>query len=195
MPQKKAFHVFKEAKRLNSYAEYPIFPSDIDPQTHLSRNDEPQPFHLICDGDVIFTLLSGEGVLEFQSPTVKCYPMGPCDSVYVPAGMPHRFVPQTESVVIRAKAQFPRLEGAAWYCGNCNAEVHRHVWDAYEQFCQEGYLAACTTFNESEALRTCSQCGEVHPPVDISWNRWQSIADELREEGVTSYPKRESVES
>lgn len=189
MPQKKTFHLFKEAARLNSYAEYPIFPGDIDPQIHLSRNNQPQPFHLICDGDVLFNLLSGAGALEFQSPTVKRYPLVPGDSVYVPAGMPHRFVPARESVVMRAKAQFPRLEGVAWYCEECDTEVHRHVWDAHEQFCQEGYLAACTEFNAREELRTCSECGRVHPTVDISWNHWQAIVDELRESGASPSPQ------
>lgn len=188
MPQKKTFHVFKEAMRLNSYAEYPIFPSDVDPQTHLSRNADPQPFHLICDGDVVFTLLAGSGTLLFQSPSVKSYPMGPGDTVYVPAGMPHRYLPATESVVIRAKAQFPRLEGVAWYCEKCSGEVHRQVWSAHEKFCQEGYLESCEAFNGSEDLRTCPQCGTVHPAVDVSWNRWQSIAEELRQEGVLPGP-------
>jgi len=188
MSQKKTFHLFKEAEKLGSYDEYPIVPVDADPQLHLSRDTQPQPFFLICDGDTVFTQMSGSGSMEFQSPTIKRYPLAPGDAVYVPAGTPHRFIPTQESVVMRIKAQHPKLEGVAWYCDNCGHEIYRNVWDARLLFCQEGYLASCSDFNADESLRTCSSCGTVAASVDISWNRWQQIADELRKDGVSPAP-------
>ena len=194
MAQKKSYHLFKEAKRLGSYSEYPTLPGDVDPQFHLSRNDRPQPFYLICDGDTLFSQLSGGGSLFFQTPTIKSYPMTRGDVVYVPAGTPHRFVPTEESVIVRVKAQSPALEGVAWYCESCGGEVHRRVWDARERFCQEGYLESCMAFNEREELRTCKSCGEVHPPVDISWADWKKTAEQLRAEGVSPAPVRQQSE-
>lgn len=191
MAQKKSFHLYKEAKRLGSYDEYPMVPGETDMQLHLSRNSEPQPFYLICDGDTVHTQMSGKGSIQFNSDTVKRYPLERGDVIYIPAGTPHRFVPTQESIVMRAKAQFPKLEGVAWYCDDCGTEVHRQVWDAHEKLCQEGYLEACTAFNAGEEARRCPSCAKTHDPVDISWNRWAKLADELRGDGVSPDPSQQ----
>lgn len=192
MAQKKSFHLYKEAKRLGSYDEYPMVPAETDMQLHLSRNTEPQPFYLICDGDTVHTQMSGKGSIQFNSDTVKRYPLARGDVIYIPAGTPHRFIPTEESIVMRAKAQFPKLEGVAWCCERCGAEVQRHVWNAREKLCQEGYLEACTAFNADEAARRCPSCGEAHETVDIGWNRWAKLAGELRENGVSPDPLQQA---
>ena len=44
---------FDEAAKRGPYDEFPMFPPGIDPQIHVSRNNRPQPFHLICEHDTV----------------------------------------------------------------------------------------------------------------------------------------------
>ena len=101
MARKKTFQTFREAKKLGPYDERPMLPDDVDPQLHLSRNDRIQPFYLICGKDTLIAQLSGEGRVEFQGTSVNYHPLAPGDFIYVPAGAPHRIVPDTECVNFR----------------------------------------------------------------------------------------------
>lgn len=108
---------------------------------------------------------------------------------YVPAGVPHHLtqdfgwwhVNSTEEIYIPVtltdgriafvilEAQFPdRVDKFQWYCQACHQFLfEREV--ATGQVGIEGYWeaerAAVEEFNQDERLRTCSQCGAVHPPA------------------------------
>ena len=49
--RKKTFQVWREAAKVGAYAEMPMLPDDKQVQVHLSKNDRPQPFYLICGKD------------------------------------------------------------------------------------------------------------------------------------------------
>lgn len=183
MARKKTFQTFREAKKAGPYDERPMLPDEIDLQVHLSRNDRPQPFFLICEKDTLIAQLAGAGHVEFKGTAVNAHPLVPGDYVYVPAGAPHRLVPDGECVTFRYKPVNPGLEGVAWYCAGCGGEVHRDVWDTAETLPQEGYLDACRRFNADAALRICAKCGAEHPAVDLAPYRWEAIAAEIRAEG------------
>ncbi|HUT48960.1 MAG TPA: AraC family ligand binding domain-containing protein [Alphaproteobacteria bacterium] len=176
---KQMFHTFKEAANAGPFDEYPMLPPGVDPQLHLSRNDRPQPFHLICGKDCVLVQMSGRAKVHFAEGPVRYHSVQPGDFVYVPAGMPHRVLPEDEGVQYRYKAAEAGLEGAAWYCGTCEAELHRHVWDTAETVIQRGYIEACAAFNASDDARTCGSCGATHDKVAFDTARWQSIADEF----------------
>jgi 3-hydroxyanthranilate 3,4-dioxygenase len=181
MGQRRGFKTFDEAAKAGPYDEYPMFPPGTDPQLCLSRNERPQPFYLVCSKDSVLVQMSGEGRVEFKdSPLLRCA-LEPGDFVYVPAGTPHRIVPASECVQYRFKAEHAGLEGVAWYCEACGTELRRDEWDTAELLPQEAYLRHCEAFNADRARRTCAKCGAVHPPVDISGNRWAKIAAELRD--------------
>ena len=57
--RKKTFQTLREAAKLGAYAEKPMLPDDKQVQVHLSRNDRPQPFYLICGKDSLLALMSG----------------------------------------------------------------------------------------------------------------------------------------
>ena len=181
MTQRRAFKTFAAAKQAGPYDEYPMFPPGADPQICLSRNDRPQPFFLICEQDSVLVQMSGEGRVCFRDGPIRYHTLEPGDFVYLPAGTPHRIIPETECVQYRFKAEHAGLEGVAWYCEGCGGEIRRDEWDTAEELVQEGYLRCCEAFNAEESLRTCGGCGAVHPPVDIKGNRWQEIARELRD--------------
>jgi mannose-6-phosphate isomerase-like protein (cupin superfamily) len=181
LPRKKTFVVFKEAGKLGPYDERPMLPDDVGLQICLSRNDHPQPFHLICEQDTLIAVFSGTGKVEIKLTGINYFLLAPGDHVYVPAGTPTRLVPETECVIMRYKAREPGLEGVAWYCESCGDELFRHVFDTRETYPQEGYLAGIRAFNADEHRRHCEACDVVHPTIELGPYRWEQLAAQLRE--------------
>jgi len=182
MTRKQRFAAFDEAVGRGPYDEFPMLPAGIDPQIHLSRNDRPQPFFLICEHDTVLVNMSGEGRVAFPEGPVRYHTLTPGDFVYVPAGMPHRILPEGECVQLRYKAEHPGLEGVAWYCEACNAEIAREVWDTALEISQEGYLRACRDFNADASARTCPPCGIAHDAIDLAPFGWETVAAEVRQD-------------
>ncbi len=180
MARQLVFFAYDEAKDSGPYDERPMLPADIDLQVHMSRNDRPQPFYLICQHDSVLVTMSGTGeVLYKDAPVLRqAYDLG--DFLYIPAGTPHRIVPAGESLHLRYKLPESDREGVAWYCEGCGGELHRVVWDLAATPAQQGYLDACTAFNADAGRRSCASCGAVHPEIDLAPYRWQAIADEQR---------------
>jgi 3-hydroxyanthranilate 3,4-dioxygenase len=83
---------------------------------------------------------------------------------------------------MRYKARQPELEGVAWYCPNCDAEVFRQEWALSETLSQEGYQRACEAFNADREKRVCPRCAREHPPLDLSGIRWLEVAEAVRAE-------------
>jgi Cupin domain len=179
MPRKKTFQILREAAKVGAYDDMPMLPTDIQVQVHLSRNDRPQPFHQICAKDTLLLLLSGGGAVEMKGTAVDRFVLKPGDCVYVPAGTPHRIVPDQESVMLRYKPQPAGFEGVAWFCTGCGAELHRHVWDSDTILSQTMFDAASRIFTGDSGLRTCKVCGTVHPAPDLDGFRWTKVAKEL----------------
>jgi 3-hydroxyanthranilate 3,4-dioxygenase len=175
MPRKKTFQVVREAGKLGPYAEMPMLPDEIQVQVHLSRNDKPQPFHLICGKDSMLALVAGAGAVEFKGVHAARLALKPGDFVYVPAGTPHRLLPAEESVVLRYKAQPAGLEGVAWFCPGCGGELHRAVWDTAADSSHAKYREIGTHFAGDASLRTCKSCGSVHDAPDVAAFRWDEM--------------------
>ncbi len=180
MVRKRAFNIFQQAREAGPYDEYPVLPPEIDPQLHLSRNDRPQPFFLICEHDTVLAQMSGRATVIFKDANVLRFALTAGDFVYVPAGTPHRIVPETESIQIRYKPRDAGWEGAAWYCERCGAELWRSEWNTAEQISQDGYWRSCQAFNDDSAQRTCAGCATVADKIDLGAFRWREIAAELR---------------
>lgn len=168
------------AAQSGPYDEASILPESLDITLTLSRNDRPQPFHLICEHDSVIVVMSGSGRVEFKGTSVlhQDYVLG--DVVYVPAGTPHRILPSEESIHHRFKLPESKLEGLAWYCDGCGEELHRVVWALADTLPQEGYSSACDRFNSDEELRRCGRCSTTHPEIDLGGYRWGEIARERR---------------
>ena len=179
MPRKRMLHAFRAAREASSYDERPVLPEAIDFQVHLSRNSRPQPFFLICEHDTMLATLLGHGRIEFKQSNVLYHTLEPGDQVYIPAGTPTRLIPDGEAVQIRYKPQHAGLEGVAWYCDSCGAEIWRYEFDTTEELPQDAYQRACDSFNADESLRTCA-CGHRHDAVDLSGIEWSQVAEEIR---------------
>jgi len=180
--RKKTFQTWREAAKLGAYDEMPMLPSDKQVQVHLSKNDRPQPFYLICGKDSLLALMSGAAKVEFKGTGVGHFALNPGSFVYVPAGAPHRIVPSETSVVMRYKQMQAGLEGVAWYCGNCDAEIYREVWDTDTTLSQTKYQEVSSRFAADASLRTCGECGSIHPAPDLAGLRWSEVAREIAAE-------------
>lgn len=178
--RKKMIHAFEAARECAPYDELPVLVADRDPQMHLSRNDRPQPFHLICSQDTLLAQLAGEATLYLAYSPVLYHRLEVGDVVYVPAGTPTRLVPDGESVNLRYKALHAGLEGVAWFCEECGQEVHRVEFDTETEIPQAAYWRACEEFNADVELRSCGACGAKHEEVDLTGIRWPEVADAIR---------------
>jgi hypothetical protein len=186
MTRKRMLNTFKEAEAAGPYDEYPVLPPDIDPQLHLSRNDRPQPFFLICEKDTVLVQMAGRCRVELRDSSVLWWDAVPGDFLYIPGGTPHRIVPDGLAIHYRYKAQASGLEGVRWYCTGCDSRVAEEIWDTAEMLPQEGYLEAVRRFNASPSARMCRHCGSEHPAIDLAPYRWEVIARELRDELAAS---------
>ena len=188
MRRKRQLSVFDEAREAGPYDEFPVLPPDVEPQVHLSRNAREQPFYLICEQDTVLAQVSGDAVVAFAEGPVRYFTLEPGDYVYVPAGTPHQIRPRSESVQLRYKARQPGLEGVAWYCPACGAEVAREEWDTTDELPQDAYWRVCQAFNADAARRVCGRCGAEHPPLDLSGIRWPEVAAAIRRAAVDAAP-------
>jgi glyoxylate utilization-related uncharacterized protein len=180
--RKKTFQALREGAKVGPYDEMPMLPDDKQVQVHLSKNDRPQPFYLICGKDTLLSLVSGAATVEFKGTAVDHFALTPGSFVYVPAGAPHRVVPAETSVMMRYKQMDAGLEGVAWYCDNCDAEIHRKVWDTATTVSQLKYAEETSRFSADAALRTCRRCGALHPAPDLEGFRWSEVARDLAAE-------------
>jgi 3-hydroxyanthranilate 3,4-dioxygenase len=108
------------------------------------------------------------------------------DHLYVPAGVPHRIVPEVETIQYRYKLPESELEGVAWYCEGCGGELYREIFEIKSELPQEAYLRIASAFNADESQRKCRKCSTVHPAIDLSPYRWKALAAELRAEAPAS---------
>ena len=180
---------FAEAAKAGPYDERPMLPDSLDLQIHLSRNAVPQPFHLICQHDTVLFALSGAGHVEYKDASVLRHSYGVGDHLYVPAGVPHRILPASETIKYRYKLPESDLEGVAWYCEGCGNELYREIWELRDELAQEAYLRIARAFSSDAKRRCCGKCGAVHPALDLSPFRWEEVARLLKEEAAQERAK------
>jgi hypothetical protein len=180
LTRRRMIDAFETGQETSPYDEMPVLIADHDPQLYLSRNTRPQPFFLICSRDTLLAQLSGSADVHLQYSPVRYHRLEPGDVVYIPAGTPSRIVPTTESLNLRYKARDAGLEGVAWFCEACTAEVYRSEFDTAVDLPQEGYWRACNDFNGNTELRRCPSCGAEHAEADLSGLRWPEVADAIR---------------
>lgn len=174
LERKKTLNVFKDARdAFGSYDDFPVGQHGLDPMPHLSRNRCAQPFFLVSEADQVVIQMAGRGRIELHGHAAMT--LEPGDTVYVPACVPSRLVPDGENVQIRLKAEPAVREAVAWFCA-CGELVQSIEIPA--GIFQADYLAAVHAFNAGD--RTCRRCGVVHPPADLGDTAWDQVAAALR---------------
>ncbi|HVV94974.1 MAG TPA: 3-hydroxybutyryl-CoA dehydratase [Hyphomicrobiales bacterium] len=122
-------------------------------------------FH-INPADEVMYMIKGEMKLHYRQPDgredIAVLPAG--STIYTPAGIPHspRFPPDALLFVIERGRQPGEVDRFHWYCPACDHFLHE------ERFVVSDYAAdpvsqAYKRFFDSEAFRTCQNCGHVMP--------------------------------
>ena len=172
--RKKTLNVFNDARDAwGSYDDFPVGQPGTDPMPHLSRNRCAQPFFLVSEADQVLIQMAGHGRIEFHGE--RSLDLVPGDTVYIPACVPSRLVPDGENVQIRLKAEPGVREAVAWFC-ECGALV-RSI-EIEPGIVQAAYLDAVRAFNAGS--RACSSCSCVHPPAELGDIAWNETAQALR---------------
>ena len=124
------------------------------------RND----FH-IDPYDEIFYQLKGTIYVQYRDPTgqQQVAEVKEGEVMILNAFTPHLPMrpPDTIGLVVERPRVPGEKDGIVWYCDACGHTLH-----ALELDCQDietQLKAALDQFNANLALRTCAQCGRVHP--------------------------------
>lgn len=150
-----AGNLIAAAHELPVNTEVALVPSATDFQLHLSRVDTARPWFVICAKDTVVSQLAGTGSMQFQLSNVRWHRMEPGDTVYVPAGTPHRYQPDGSTIQLKYKAANPGPEAAAWYCGRCGAELYRHTFDPSRTPVEAEYQHGQDQFDADPSLAAC----------------------------------------
>lgn len=90
--------------------------------------------------------------------------LGPGDMFLLPAKMHHSPIRTAGSiglVVENKRKEAGAKDGLIWYCEHCNEKLHE-VYFVLNDI-EEDFLPHFKHFYQSEALRTCKNCGEMMP--------------------------------
>ncbi|MBW5467076.1 3-hydroxyanthranilate 3,4-dioxygenase [Brevibacillus formosus] len=87
----------------------------------------------------------------------------------LPANVPHspHRIADTIGIVIERNRNEGELEDFAWFCENCDHEMHRVRIQLTNIEVQ--VKEAIEGFNSNLELRTCQKCGHVMPPEASEW--------------------------
>ena len=174
--RKKTLNVLKDAREAwGSYDDFPVGQPGVDPMPHLSRNRIAQPFYLISEADQLVIQMAGRGEIRLRGREPVALALEPGDTVYIPARVASRILPDGEVVQLRLKAEPAVREAVAWYCA-CGARVA--VIEIAAGVVQDAYLAAVHAFNASG--RGCPACGQIHPPAELGDIAWAEVAEAVR---------------
>ena len=177
LERKKTLNVFREAAATwGSWDEFPVGPRGTDPMPHLSRARVAQPFFTVSSADAVVIHMQGRGEILFRDIEPARLTLEPGDSIYIPACVPSRILPDGEVLQIRLKAEPAPKEAVAWYCA-CGALVHGVELD--DAIVQRGWWRAVAAFNADAAVRTCGACGAIHPPAELGDIAWPDVAAAL----------------
>jgi len=120
---------------------------------HINTRAE---FFFQLEGDMTCTLVNDD---EFSTVTCRKGEM-----FWIPPLVPHLNQREQGSIglVIHTQRAEGALDGMAWYCDKCGAQVHR-VDYAYERELRDLLAPKLRDFAANEQLRTCKRCRTVMP--------------------------------
>jgi 3-hydroxyanthranilate 3,4-dioxygenase len=122
-------------------------------------------FH-INPADEVMYMIKGQMNLHYRQPDgsedIAVLPAG--TTIYTPAGVPHspRFPPDALLFVIERGRQAGEVDRFHWYCPACDHFLHEETF-VVADYAADPVSQAYKRFFDSEAFRTCTNCGHVMP--------------------------------
>lgn len=126
---------------------------------HVDPSDE---FFYQLKGDCYVEIINNEKKREVI--TIK-----EGDVFMLPAMVPHspHRVADSIGIVFERKRDEGELEDFVWFCEKCDHELHRSTVQLVD--IEKQVKGAIQSFNSSEELRKCSNCGHVHTEEAAEW--------------------------
>ncbi len=118
----------------------------------------------VDEGPEWFYQLEGEMVLRIQEDgRVRDIPIRAGETFLLPPRVPHSPQRMAGSVglVIERRRMPGERDGLMWFCPRCNAKLYEEFFEL--QDIERDFPPVFDRFYRSRALRTCPQCGELHP--------------------------------
>ena len=118
----------------------------------------------VDEGPEWFYQLEGEMVLRIQEDgRVRDLPIRAGETFLLPPRVPHSPQRMAGSVglVIERRRMPGERDGLMWFCPRCNARLYEEFFEL--QDIERDFPPVFDRFYRSRALRTCRQCGELHP--------------------------------
>lgn len=169
--------MFSQVK--GSYDEWPMLADGVDPMPYFSRNTVALPFYAVSQTDQTVLQLAGRQQIAWGAPLWEIMEVGAGDAVYLPAGLPYRFLPTQPVVQLTLRAAAMGTQAVVWYCAKCRAELPQPMVAAPLPSLQAFFWQAVQTYNQEALRRTCSQCATVHPLVNLADFGWDAVAEEI----------------
>jgi len=116
------------------------------------------------EGPEWFYQLEGEMVLRIQEDgAVREIPIRAGETFLLPPKVPHspQRMPDSVGLVIERRRLPHENDGLQWYCAHCNQLLYEEYFPLRD--IETDFPRVFARFYASEALRTCSRCGQVHP--------------------------------
>lgn len=120
-------------------------------------------FH-VEDGEEFFYQVEGDIVLRIiENGNLREIPIREGEMFLLPANVPHspqRF-PDTVGLVIERRRVAGEQDGLQWYCENCHHKLYEEFFELTNIETQ--FPSVFQRYYDSEAHRTCRNCGTVQP--------------------------------
>lgn len=116
------------------------------------------------EGPEWFYQLEGEMVLRVQEDgAARDIPLRAGEIFLLPPKVPHSPIRMPDSVglVIERRRLPHEQDGLLWFCARCNHKLYEAYFPL--QNIETDFPPIFADFYRSEARRTCTACGEVHP--------------------------------
>jgi 3-hydroxyanthranilate 3,4-dioxygenase len=120
-------------------------------------------YHL-NQGEEFFYMIEGDMVLKVvEDGEFRDIPIREGEIFLLPGNVPHspQRKPNTVGLVIERERKEGEKDGLRWYCPECGAVVHEEYFQLHDIAAQ--LAAVIERFKESKKLRTCPECGHLHP--------------------------------
>ena len=117
--------------------------------------DEGPEFFYQIEGDMILRLMEESGPRDVRIREGEIF--------YLPPRVPHspQRLENTIGLVIERLRLDHEKDGLMWFCPNCHHKLYEEYFKL--ESIEDDFPPVINRFMESEAHRTCDQCGTVHP--------------------------------
>jgi len=132
----------------------------------LARGREYRSEFHINPSDETMQMIKGEMRLHYRTASGKeeVAVIAEGSIIYTPGGTPHspRFSADAFALISERKRRAGEIDRFQWFCARCDTLLHEESF-VVADYALDPVSKAYQHFFESEAFRTCRNCGEIMP--------------------------------